>query len=187
MLCAEKRILEIIDSSGVPEDPMHARNTAQWVERLGGKDPLLRVAALGHDIERAIEREKVRRDKFPSFDAFKEAHARNSARILQAILEECGFEKDEIEKVCSWVAMHEKGGVPEADLLKNADALSFLETNLPLYKLRHSEKEVEERVLWGLKRLSPSLIRLVSDMKYQDPQLENMLTCLIERELRPPA
>ena len=185
ILCAEKRILEIIDSSPVPEDPIHARNTAQWVERLGRKDPLLRVAALGHDIERALEGEKVKRDKFPSYDAFKEAHAKNSARILKAILEECGFEPWEMAMICSWVSMHEKGGSPEADLLKDADSLSFFEKNLPLYSERHSEREVKERIKWGLERLSPSLIRMVNDMKYRDSHLKEMVTRLIEEKLCP--
>ncbi len=179
ILRAERKILDIIDRSPVPEDPAHARNTAQWVERLGSSDPFLRLAALGHDIERALPEEKVKREQFTSFDDFKEAHAKNSARVLRKILADSGLEPEEIDKICYLVEMHERGGSPEADLLKEADALSFFETNLALYSLRHTEEDVEKRALWGLRRLRPATRDLVLTMDYKDPHLSQMVRRLI--------
>ncbi len=77
---AERRIAEVIAGSDVPEDPVHSRNTLKWLLQLAPRaDAALRIAALGHDIERAVEERKVRRADFAEYDAFKAAHAREAA------------------------------------------------------------------------------------------------------------
>ena len=43
---AERRIAEVIAGSDVPEDPVHSRNTLEWILRLDPEaDPALRIAA----------------------------------------------------------------------------------------------------------------------------------------------
>ena len=87
LACTKRRIREIVARSRVPEDPRHAENTLAWLLRLAPEaDEALQIAALGHDIERAIESRKVRRPDFPDYDAFKAAHAENSARILAEVM-----------------------------------------------------------------------------------------------------
>ncbi len=55
----------------------------QWLLKLDANaDDALKIAALGHDIDRAVEHRRIRRADFPDFDTFKAAHARNSAAIL---------------------------------------------------------------------------------------------------------
>jgi hypothetical protein len=54
--CVKKRIEEIIKTSPVPEDPIHSKNTLEWLLWLKpDADEALQIAALGHDIERAIK------------------------------------------------------------------------------------------------------------------------------------
>ena len=82
--CARKKIVDIIKSSHVPEDPVHAKNTLEWLLKLmPDADEALKIAALGHDIEKAIEGRKVRRKDYESYDDFKKVHASNSANILK--------------------------------------------------------------------------------------------------------
>lgn len=58
----------------MPEDPEHAQNTLEWLLKLKpDADEALQIAALGHDIERAFEDTKVRRDDYRDFDTFKVA------------------------------------------------------------------------------------------------------------------
>ena len=58
--CAEQRIRSAISRSKVPEDPLHAENTLAWVLKLMPEaDEALQLAALGHDIDRAIETRRV--------------------------------------------------------------------------------------------------------------------------------
>jgi hypothetical protein len=75
-----------VAGSSVPEDRRHAENTLDWLLMLKpDADEALQIAALGHDIERALEARKVKRADFPDYDRFKAAHARNSAEILRGI------------------------------------------------------------------------------------------------------
>ncbi|MCP4878631.1 MAG: DUF4202 domain-containing protein, partial [Gammaproteobacteria bacterium] len=92
--CAKQRIREIIADSGVPEDPRHAENTLKWLFAFEPEaDSALQIASLGHDIERAVEIRKVRREDFTDYNEFKGAHARKGAAILREILDECGVAK----------------------------------------------------------------------------------------------
>ena len=58
----KRKIEEVIKGSSVPEDPIHSKNTLEWLLKLKpDADESLKIAALGHDIERADEKQKVRR------------------------------------------------------------------------------------------------------------------------------
>ena len=65
--------------------------------------------------------------------------------------------------------------IPTADILKWADAISFFDTNLAQYALRHSGSEIRHRIGWGLNRLPHQLRSLVSDMKFADPGLQRLV------------
>ena len=107
---AKKKIEEIIEKSSVPEDPLHSKNTLEWLLRLKpDADEALRIAALGHDIERAIEERKVRREDYSGFDVFKKAHALNSAKIMAEIMKGYTIHKELVDDVFSLVAHHETG------------------------------------------------------------------------------
>jgi hypothetical protein len=170
--CAEQRIRSAISRSKVPEDPLHAENTLAWVLKLTPKaDNALKLAALGHDIDRAIETRRVRKDLFQSFDEFKAAHASNSAEILRSILEECGVEEPIRLEVCRLVSLHETGGDEKSDILKNADSLSYFQNNLPLYFARNGWMETKRRSLWGYARLSPELRRIVGQFRFESEDI----------------
>lgn len=152
----KKEIASIISHSPVPEDPLHSRNTLQWVLRLTPHPSVaLQIAALGHDIERAIPDRRVKKEGFKDFNSFKLAHAKESARILTDLMQRCGIKDGAlIASVKELVEKHEFGGTPEADILKDADGLSFFDVNLPLYYLREGWQEALRRSLWGYRRLS---------------------------------
>lgn len=148
--CTKHRIRAIIARSQVPEDPRHAENTLEWLLRLKpDADKALQIAALGHDIDRAIEARKVQRADFADYDTFKATHARNSALILKEIMEACGVAPDIEEQVYRLVCRHEVGGDPRAELLKDADGISYFDVNLPLYYERNGWEETKRRCVWG--------------------------------------
>ena len=90
----------------MPEDSIHSKNTLQWLLRLKpDADEGLQIAALGHDIERAIEERKVKRQDFEDYDAFKQAHARDSASILRKLMLDNGIsDPGFVGDVYSWCA-----------------------------------------------------------------------------------
>lgn len=177
--CILEEIRKEIKRSPVPEDPIHAENTLQWVLRLAPDAGVaLRIAALGHDIERAAPK-RVQKGEFETLEAFKQAHADRSARILRGIMEACGADGELTEAVIRLVRRHETGGTPEADLLKEADSLSFFDTNIARFFEREGWTTTQERALWGLRRLSEASRRFLIEIDYEDPELEILVkSCL---------
>ena len=172
-----RRIAEVIAGSTVPEDPEHSRNTLEWLFRLDPKaDAALRIAALGHDIDRAVEARKVRRAAFADYDSFKAAHASNGASILSEIMQECSVEDEALAReVHRLVCVHEVGGDPRSDLLKDADSLSYFDVNLPHYYQRHPWEETRQRCVWGYLRLSERARSLVANLPQKSDELRRMI------------
>ncbi len=182
--CAKQKIRAVIAGSRVPEDPRHADNTLEWLLRLEpDAGDALQLAALAHDIDRAIEEIKVRRADFDDYDAFKAAHARNGAEILRPILSACGVPGDIVDEACRLVEVHEVGGDPRADLLKDADSISYFDVNLLLYYQREGWAETKRRSLWGYRRLSARMKEEIKNVTYQNKALTRLLREIINKEV----
>ena len=178
--CVKKTIEGFIEKSLVSEDPVHAKNTLEWLLKLKPDvDEALKIAALGHDIERAIEHRKVKRQDYRSYDEFKEAHALNSARILKEIMKGCNVRKELIDDIYSLVSHHETGGNKRADVLRDADSISFFHVNLPYYFVRNGIDETKKRCLWGYKKLPKNLQKVVVKFNYEDKKLESLVRAWI--------
>ena len=176
-----KSIEAIISGSSVPEDPVHSKNTLNWLLKLKhDADEALQIAALGHDIERAIDQRKVRREDFEHYDEFKAAHAHNSAEILKEVMLDCGVDETFIEQVYELVRRHEVGGDERSDLLKDADSISYFEVNLPHYYNRHGWDETKRRCLWGYKRLSDKTKILAAKLTFENDELRALMRITIE-------
>ncbi len=180
MAAAQRAVLDYIDRSSVPEDPAHARNTLEWVLRLWpGADPAMRLAALAHDIDRAST-DKVRRCDYADYDSFKAAHARHGAQILCSLLSVYTFSRATVDEACRLVCLHEVGGDPRADLLRDADSLSYFETNLPLYFQREGEAETLRRCTWGVKRLSAGAVERLRRFEFHNPEIQRIVEQALE-------
>ncbi len=174
--CAKQKIREVITGSRVPEDPRHADNTLEWLLRLEpDAGEALQLAALAHDIDRAIEAVKVGRADFDDYDAFKAAHARHGAALLRPILTVCGVARDIVDEACRLVEVHEVGGDPDADLLKDADSISYFDVNVPLYYQREGWAETKRRSLWGYRRLSVRARKIVENIGYEEEAMIRLL------------
>ncbi len=174
--CAKQKIRAIISKSGVPEDPVHAENVLEWVLKLKpDAEEALQIAALAHDIDRAVEKRKISRSDFNDYDAFKAAHAENSARILREILNGCRVEQTIIDEACQLVERHEAGGDLYSDLLKDSDSISFFEVNMPLYFQREGYEETLKRCIWGYQRLSSKMKVICQKMTYSHHSLVKIL------------
>ncbi len=166
---AKQKIRLTVAGSRVPEDSHHADNTLKWLLRLEpDANDALQLAALAHDIDRAIEKTKVKRADFDDYDAFKAAHARNGAEILRPILTVCGVEHYIVDEACRLVEVHEVGGDYRSDLLKDADSISYFEVNLPFYYRREGWNEAKRRSSWGYRRLSPRAKEIVKHIVHEE-------------------
>ncbi|MGB3459500.1 MAG: DUF4202 family protein [Halobacteriota archaeon] len=178
--CVKKKMEGIIKKSQVPEDPIHSENTLEWLLKLKpDADDALKIAALGHDIERAIAERKVRREDYKDYDEFKEAHASNSAKILAEIMKECKISKKLVDDVVFLVCHHETGGTRRIDILRDADSISFFHVNLPYYFLRNGIEETKRRCLWGYGKLPKNMQEVVVTFNYNDKELESLVMAWI--------
>ena len=180
--CAKEKIRASIAGSPVPEDPRHADNTLEWLLYLEpDAGEALQLAALAHDIDRATP-ERARREDYPDYDAFKAAHARRGARLLRGMLEDCGVESAVVKEACRLVEVHEVGGDADADLLKDADSISYFDGNLPLYYQREGWAETKRRSLWGYRRLSARARKIVENISYKEEVLIRLLREVINNK-----
>ncbi|MFQ5481882.1 MAG: DUF4202 family protein [Nitrospinaceae bacterium] len=173
---AKRKIREVIAGSRVPEDPHHAENTLEWLLNFDSTaDQALQIAALAHDIDRAMEARKVRRSDFGDYDVFKAAHAQNGAVILREILDDCEVDPSVTGEACRLVTLHEVGGDPRSDLLKDVDSISYFDVNMPLYYQREGWDETQRRCVWGYHRLSVRGQKIAKNITYADPVLTQLL------------
>jgi hypothetical protein len=155
LTCIERKIKQLLKRAPLPEEVVHSENTLHWLLRLCPRaDAALRIAAQGHDLDRSAGQARVRREDYEDYDLFKQAHARNSARLLREIMAHCGASQPLIREVHRLVCLHETGGDERADLLKDADSLSYFDVNLPHYFEREGYEETLRRSIWGYRRLS---------------------------------
>ncbi len=182
--CVKKKMEWIIKKSQVPEDPVHSKNTLEWLLKLKpDADDAMKIAALGHDIESAIAERKVRRKDYKDYGEFKEAHASNSAKILAEIMKECSISKKLADDIFFLVRHHETGGTKRVDILRDADSISFFHVNLPYYFLRNGIEETKRRCLWGYRKLRDNLKKVVAEFDYQNKELELLVrTCIGQGE-----
>ncbi len=148
----------------------------EWLLKLKpDADDALKIAALGHDIERAVEERKVKRKDYRAYDEFKKAHALNSAKILKEIMKGCNVRKELVEDVFFLVRHHETGGDRRVDVIRDADSISFFHVNLPYYFVRNGVEETKKRCLWGYKKLAKNLQEVVVNFNYKDKELESLV------------
>lgn len=164
-----------VAQSPVAEDAGHAEDTLQWLLKLRpNADPALQLAALAHDIERARP-ERLKRQDFDDYDAFKTAHARESAAISDALLVEANIPASLRKQVYRLIERHEFGGCPDSDLLKDADSLSYFSHNMPLYFEREGWDATLNRARWGYQRLSERARQLYTQIEHDNETLNKLL------------
>ncbi len=181
--CLKRKIEGIIKKSLVPEDSLHSKNTLKWLLKLRpNADEALKIAALGHDIERAIEERKVKRDDYKSYDQFKDTHALNSAKIMAELMKDCKINQELIEDVYFLIRYHETGGDSRVNVLKYVDTISFFDVNLPYYFKRNSLEDTKKRCQWGYNKLPNNLKKIVNEFKYNDKKLRFWNRLLLKQQ-----
>jgi hypothetical protein len=156
----------------------HLLRTEYWLLELNSEiDLASRIAALTHDIERAFP--KGRKPPSPEMTGAKwddplynKWHGERSANFTGQQLRKLGAKETIINKVKFLIEFHEFGGDPEVDLIKDADSLSFLEVNVPLFVSwipdKMSKEEVREKIDHMFYRISSPKSRKLALPFYQE-------------------
>lgn len=117
----------------------HFERTVYWLKQLKpDADEAMQIAAYAHDIERAFSRQPMEfwKDRELNDPEHLKEHQEKGARRISGFLRKRGYPEDNIRRVAEMVRLHETGGTPEADLIKDADSISYFEVNAP----KHVEK-----------------------------------------------
>ncbi len=147
----------------------------------------LRIAALTHDIERAFP--EGRKPPTPEMAWAKwddpinnKWHGERSASFTVQELGKLGVKDTITNKVKFLIEFHEFGGDPERDLIKDADSLSFLEINVPLFVSwvpeRMSKEEVRKKFDFMFNRISSPKAKKLAKPLYEKAvrELEKLVT-----------
>lgn len=129
----KKEILDILDKSDLSLERAHAENTLLWVKKLKPEaSEALQIAAIGHDIERGSP-PRYREEDFENHEDYKQAHSERGAQILEEIMRRHKIDEKVIREATDLVRLHEVGGNDDADILMDADSISFFDNNLDFY------------------------------------------------------
>jgi len=157
-----KRIKDILAGSRYGEyEISHGEKVLEHVLELNPQaSPELQIAAMAHDIERGYDaKDRLNQDQFPGdYDAYKAAHAKRGAEIIFKILHEYDFLSDEfMNRVSYLIANHEVGGDEDANDLRDADSVAFMQdsmTGLTNYMSMRTKEQTVAKLNWMFTRMS---------------------------------
>ncbi len=174
----KKEIESILPESPIDFELKHSGLVLKWVLKLKpDADEALKIAALGHDIDRAISKitETYDLKDYSKINEFKKEHSLRSAKYLQDLLKKYNYNKKIIEKVKKLVENHEFGGDEETNILMEADSLAFFDYNLPFYLNKNGKERAHKKIRFMYDRLSLKGKQLVKEMKFQDKEIEKIV------------
>jgi len=139
-----------------PREQLHAERASDWIQRLDpGAGELLRLAARAHHLRRW----QLPRSDYPEgragYHAWRRELQRRHAEEAGALLEDCGFEREAVERVQALIQKRGLGRDPEVQRLEDALCLVFVETQLEEFAARHPEEKIVEILLKSLRKMSP--------------------------------
>jgi hypothetical protein len=174
------RELHDLEKPLVRADYDHALDVWQWVLRLDPKaSRAVQLAALFHDIERlSSEADERIEHKAPDYQAFKNAHARQGARLASQTVRAAGIDPEEAARVEILVEQHEMPATghrdAESGTLGDADALSFFSLNSAGFADYYGSEHTRKKVRYSLGRMSPSARARLAKIKLRPDILRHL-------------
>jgi len=172
---AEQFVFDSFNKADKPSQIKHFVQTVHWLKVLSPEaDEALLVAAIAHDIERAYRQKDVLEKKtsvgFTSVEFFR-LHEERGAEIIADFLKHQNVDDSFIERVKKLVSRHEEGGDDDQNLLKDADSVSFFETNVPLFldkkSLEIGKEKVKEKFDWMYNRITSEKAKQIAQPMYE--------------------
>ena len=127
----------------------------------------LKIAALGHDIERSLTGETDSKLKsMRCYRNYKKLHSLRSAKIVSKILKKSGVSEKDREKINLIIREHETGGHKDSNLIREADALAFFTFDIDIYSKENPPDRTKEKIRFTYNRLSTKSKKSVFRKKY---------------------
>ena len=104
-------------------------------------------------------------------------HSKRSAAFVKNFLDKEGANPKIIDDVVKLISVHEEGGWKEADILRDADSISFLEVNINRFISRittvFTKQEVKEKFDYMFERIGSSKAKIIAKPFY-DKAIEEL-------------
>jgi phosphohistidine swiveling domain-containing protein len=143
------------DGESVPKELLHGRRATHWVRELEAEpsEELLLASRAHH-----LRRWQWPRAEFPEgragYHAWRrELQARHAAGASE-ILERCGYDAADRERVGELIRKKGLGRDPEVQTLEDALCLVFIESQLSSFSTQHSEEKVVDIIARSLAKMS---------------------------------
>lgn len=179
-------VTKIHTEIGCEKSIPHFERTVYWLKELRpGADEALLISAFGHDIERAFSKSGNMDDVINSKDGYRdpdllERHQNKGGEIIAKFLRTINAPEDMIERVVHLISRHEVGGDDDQNLLKDADSLSYFETNADNFLEKHvpltGKDKVRDKFQWMFERITSEKAKSLIEPKYKEimEKLENL-------------
>ncbi|HRO65744.1 MAG TPA: DUF4202 family protein [Candidatus Dojkabacteria bacterium] len=160
------------DEGGIP----HLLKTVEFIKLLKtDADEAMLIAAIAHDIERGSKSKQpseiIKKQGFKDENHLK-YHQEEGARITAKFLKNINADKDMVERVVMLISKHEVGGNTDQNLLKDADSMSFFETNVEHFVSKkvheYGYEKVKEKLDWMFNRITQDRAKELVREKYEE-------------------
>lgn len=175
MTLLEKTIKFVDKSYG--RQKMHFERTLYWLFELNpDADEALQIAAYAHDIERAFGREDTMKRVQESDKGFQDEsmltkHQVGGAEIMKEYLLKQGASPELSDRVAHLISRHEVGGNNDQNLLKDADSISYFETNAAGFVEKFvplvGKEKVKAKFDWMFERITSGKARKLAQPMYE--------------------
>lgn len=161
---AYEYVVKIFKENGKETQIKHLEKTVKWMKKIKpDADEAMLVAAISHDIERAF-RENLINDKIKNSDKgfmseeHLDFHQQKGAEIMGNYLKSIGASDEVTDRVKMLISKHEVGGNDDQNTLKDADSVSFFETNAKNFVKKFvdvvGKDKVKDKFDWMFNRIT---------------------------------
>jgi hypothetical protein len=152
----------------------HSTDTLKWVKKIDANaSESLQIAALSHDIDRAVG-QRIKREEKETYDDYKKRHAKRSSQLITELMTKYGYPKDMIKKTSLLVENHEVGGDKETNILMDADSVSFFSCNIEWYFRYKGREGTKDKIIFMYKRATPRAKQMIKTIKIKNEILRKM-------------
>jgi hypothetical protein len=167
-----EKTIKYVDESFGGKQQAHFERTMYWLERFQPHFTHAHaVAAYSHDIERAFRDKNIAQPNDYLDKDFLRHHQEKGAEIMKEFLTSEGQTANFIQTVTHLIYRHEEGGDDEQNALKDADSVSFFETNAEMFVLKKAPVEGYEKVKskldWMFNRITSDKARTAAQSNYE--------------------
>lgn len=167
--------IQMVQSLTYPRELIFSRRVSSWVDKLNASasEPV-QLAARAHTLKRwEIPRDRYTKDT-AGYHEWRNATAAHAAAAAAKVLQRIGYPDEVVQRVGQLITQARFPANPDAQLLEDADCLTFLEFKLTDYLDQWDEQKVLRILLgtWG--KMSPEARRAALGLSL-DPQTMKLL------------